>query len=52
MSAKKRAPKRKPKRDDAEQSKRFIATGKALGADRGAKAVERLLKKAPLKKSS
>jgi hypothetical protein len=46
MAAKKRARKRKTKRDTpAEQSARFIATGKTLGADKDSEAVGRLLKK-------
>lgn len=37
--------KRKPKRDDPEQSARFIATGNALGADKDREALERGMKK-------
>jgi hypothetical protein len=38
-------PKQKPKRDDPEQSKRFIETAKEVGADDDAEALERALKK-------
>jgi hypothetical protein len=47
MTAKKSAPPRKPARsqDNPEQSKRFIETGKALGADKDGEALGRALKK-------
>jgi hypothetical protein len=45
MPAKKPAQKRKPKQDDSEQSARFIATGKALGANKDSEALGRALKK-------
>lgn len=44
-------PKREPKPDDPEQSKRFLETAKEVGADIDTKAFDRALKKiAPSKK--
>jgi hypothetical protein len=49
MPAKKPAPKRAPKHDDPDQSERFIATGKALGADKDPRALDKALKKVSTK---
>jgi hypothetical protein len=44
-------PRKPTKRDDPEQSKRFIETAEQVGADTDAEALERALKKVVIRKS-